>query len=83
MKQIKKCIACDMPMEKPSDFAAGDITKNYCHYCAREDGSMKSYEEWLEGNIPWAMKEFNLTEQEARDQGIAFMKNMPAWKDKN
>jgi len=32
------CGSCGMPLEKPEDFALGDVTRAYCRYCtdARE-----------------------------------------------
>ena len=42
---MKKCICCGMPMNKKNDFAMGDESKDYCVYCAKEDGSMKSFDE--------------------------------------
>lgn len=42
---MKKCIACGMPMNTPSEFAMGDTSKDYCVHCARQDGSMQSFEE--------------------------------------
>ena len=46
---MKKCICCGMPMNKKNDFAMGDESKDYCVYCAKEDGSMKSFDEAVEG----------------------------------
>lgn len=62
---MKTCIACWMPMEKAGDFAVSDTGKDYCVYCARPDGTMKSYDEILEGSIPWAMNEYKISEEEA------------------
>ena len=86
---MKQCIACSMPMEKDQDFAKGDRKKDYCCYCARTDGSMKSYEEVLEGSIPWALENFTMmgfkkrpTEAEARKALMAHMATLPAWKNR-
>ena len=46
---MKKCICCGMPMNKKNDFAMGDESKDYWVYCAKEDGSMKSFDEAVEG----------------------------------
>ncbi len=43
----KECIVCGMPMVKKEDFPLGDLTKDYCVWCARPDGTMKSYDEVL------------------------------------
>ena len=85
----KFCIACGMPMTKAEDFAAKDVKKDYCCYCAKEDGSMKSYEETLEHSIIWAQEDENFkmmgfekkpTETELRKAIIAHMATLPAWK---
>ena len=86
---MKTCIACSMPMEKPEDFAMGDVNKDYCHYCAKADGSMKSYEETLEYSVKWAQEGENYkhmgfrekpTLSQARAAIIAHMATLPAWK---
>ena len=83
----KTCIACSMPMKEKSDFALGDVNKDYCCYCAKKDGTMKSYEEVLEGSIPWAMENYQMmgfqtkpTEKQAREAIIAHMATLPAWR---
>ena len=87
---MKVCIACGMPMEKTEDFALGDVNKDYCHYCAKEDGTMKSYGETLEYSVKWAREGENFkhmgfkkrpTEAEARKTIIEYMATLPAWKD--
>ncbi len=44
----KECIVCGMPMEKKEDFPLGDMSKDFCVWCAHPDGTMKTYEEVLE-----------------------------------
>ena len=87
--ETKTCIACSMPMKKVQDYANGDVNKDYCYQCAREDGSMKSYEEVLEDSISWALENFQMigftkkpTEAEARKVLAAHMATMPAWKNR-
>ncbi len=77
---MKTCIACGMPMENISDFAANDPGKDYCVHCANPDGGMQSFEE----------KKVNLTEFIVRTQGFdekaagkmaeSMMRNLPAWR---
>ena len=77
----KKCISCGMPMTKPEEFAAGDPSKNYCVYCARPDGSLKSYDEALIGMMGFIVSTQGLDETAARNAAQAMMAKMPAWKD--
>lgn len=79
----KICIACGMPMTKPSDFAAGDTTKDYCVYCTRPDGSMHSYEEKLEGMTRFIIHTQGLDETKARAAARAHLKKCEAWKDRD
>ena len=77
----KTCIACGMPMSKLSDFAAGDVTKNYCRHCARPDGSMQSYREKLESYSAFLVKTQGLDAGVARTVAKDIMSKLPAWKD--
>lgn len=83
----KSCVACSMPMARAEDFAQSDTSKDYCCHCARADGTMKSYDEVLEGSVPWAMENFHLmgfaqrpTEPEVRKALTEHMSTLPAWK---
>jgi hypothetical protein len=78
---LKHCISCSMPMTKPEDFPAGDFSKDYCIHCARPDGTMKSYDEVLEGLTNFIIKMHGLTEEEARSAAKGVMMSLPAWHD--
>jgi len=77
----KTCVSCGMPMNKPDDFAAGDDSKDFCVYCARPDGSLKSYDEALVGMTGFVVQTQGLDEGAAREAAKAMMAKMPAWKD--
>ena len=78
---MKTCIACGMPMEKASDFPGGDEEKNYCIYCARPDGTMRSFEEAKAGMVGFIMKTQGFDESAALKIALNSMKKLPAWKD--
>lgn len=78
---MKTCISCGMPMTKPADFPLGDESKDYCIYCARPDGSLKSYPEALEGTTKFLIRTQGLDKDEARRIAIRTMAKFPAWKD--
>lgn len=80
---MKVCIACGMPMNEASDFAMGDMEKDYCKYCARPDGTMQSYEEKLESRTAFIVKTQGLDEQAANTMAKDIMSRLPAWKDHN
>jgi hypothetical protein len=77
----KNCIACGMPMRSPGDFAMGDESRDYCRHCAREDGSMQSYDEKLESMTKFVMESEGLPEEEAGIVATKHLAGLPAWKD--
>lgn len=79
---MKTCIACGMPMTKAADFVLGDETKDYCVYCAREDGSMQSYPEKLEGTVHFLMKTQGLDGEAARGVAVRTLAKLPAWRNR-
>jgi len=78
---MKVCIACGMPMTKPSDFAMGDESRDYCLYCARLDGSMQSYPEKLEGTTEFLMRTQGVAKEVAHELALRTLAKLPAWKD--
>ncbi len=76
---MKTCIACGMPMTKPSDYAMGDESKDYCVYCTRPDGSMQAYEEKLESMTHFLVKTQGLDEGAARETAERSLAKLPAW----
>ncbi len=74
------CISCGMPLRTKEDHAASDETKSYCRHCARPDGTMKSYDEALDGMSGFLVKTQGLDARVARETARAMMAKMPAWK---
>lgn len=74
------CIACGMPMTQIADYPRYDISKNYCKFCAKTDGSMKSFDEKLAELtlrfITSHMMEYTIAKETA---GI-ILRKLPAWK---
>jgi hypothetical protein len=77
---MKVCISCGMPMNSPKDFPLGDVSKDYCIYCARPDGTMQSYQEKLDGMTDFIIKTQGFDPQVARQSAQALMSKQPAWK---
>ncbi|MCL2321202.1 MAG: zinc ribbon domain-containing protein [Oscillospiraceae bacterium] len=75
----KNYIACGMPMKDIDDFAMGDITKDYCVYCARPDGSMQSFEEKRDSLAEFIVKTQGLDKDVAFKTSENMMKKLPAW----
>lgn len=78
---MKTCISCGMPMKEASEFAGGDLSKDYCIYCARTDGSMQSFDEKKVGMIRFIMKTQGFDEKAAIQMAESNMKKLPAWKE--
>lgn len=77
---MKKCISCGMPMSVKEDFAMGDESKDYCKYCAREDGSMQSYDEKLKGTTEFIIRTQGFDEKAALKIAKETMAKLPAWR---
>lgn len=75
------CIACGFPVEEAIKHHADNPGKDYCLYCSREDGSMKSYAECVEGYTQFVMREKGVDEPTARAEVRQGLATMPAWKD--
>jgi hypothetical protein len=75
------CVACGMPMQKDADHAGGDSSKNYCHYCVTDDGSMVNYEQALEKMTQFTIDQKGLEKTTALKIVKEAMKQLPAWKD--
>ncbi len=78
---MKICIACGMPMKEIADFAMGDEQKDYCRFCAREDGTMQSYDEKLEGMTHFIVRTQGLDKTVAFNTAKTIMSKLPAWSE--
>ncbi|MFT9056012.1 MAG: zinc ribbon domain-containing protein [Ethanoligenens sp.] len=76
------CIACGMPMEQPADHAMGDVSKPYCKYCAKPDGTMQSYPEKLEATVGFLIKTQGIDAQAARVLAEQMLARLPAWQNR-
>ncbi len=76
----KKCIACGMPMVKAEDYAMGDMDKAHCKFCAREDGSMQSYDDKLASLSSFIVNTQGLDQRVAEETARGMMSELPAWK---
>jgi len=66
-------------MQEKSDFAMGDENKDYCLYCANEDGSMHSFAEKKESLTGFIIKTQGLAREAAESAAVSMMKKLPAW----
>ena len=78
---MKTCIACGMPMQDISEFAAKDPNKDYCVHCARPDGEMQSFEEKKKSLTEFIVKTQGFDESAALKVAENMMRKLPAWKE--
>jgi len=76
---MSNCQSCGMPMTKADDFGGGNPENKYCVHCTYPNGSLKSYDEVLEGMTNFMMKMQNMARETAGSAAREYMSNMPAW----
>lgn len=81
-RTAKSCMSCGMSMTRPGDFGGGNPDNLYCVHCSNLDGSLKSYDEVLEGMVNFMMKSQNVDRETAERVAREQMAKMPAWSSK-
>jgi hypothetical protein len=77
------CGSCGMPLEKPEDFALGDVTRAYCRYCTDARGELLPYEQVLETNARYYVQSQGITSDAATRLAQALLADMPAWRGRH
>jgi uncharacterized glyoxalase superfamily protein PhnB len=77
-----KCLSCGMPMMSGGDFGGGKEENSYCVHCCHPDGSLKTYEEVLDGMITYMMANQKLDRSAAGKAAREYLSIMPAWCEK-
>ncbi len=77
---MKVCISCGMPMKEEKDFPNGEHSKDYCVFCANEDGSMQSFETRKSNMVNFIIKSQGFDNEVATRMAEEAMKKLPAWK---
>jgi uncharacterized glyoxalase superfamily protein PhnB len=78
-KNVRNCMSCGMPMVAPEDFGGGSTDNVFCAHCTTPDGSLKSYDEVLEGMIGFMMMTRKMDRTTAEGAAREYMSGMPAW----
>lgn len=72
MSPARTCQSCGMPINDGT----------YCQHCTDENGHLQSFEERLERMTRWLQqKDASVSDKAARQQALAAMAEMPAWRD--
>jgi hypothetical protein len=66
-------------MMSPGDYGGGDTENNHCVHCCHPDGSLKSYEDVLEGMVGLMMNTQGLERAAAEGAARDYLATMPAW----
>lgn len=67
-----RCESCSMPIESGV----------YCQYCTDEKGQLQPFKERFQRMVQWTLRQKpGLSETEAQKQTLAYMAQMPAWRD--
>lgn len=74
------CNSCGMPLRTPDDRASGDPGRPWCRNCATADGSLKPYEDVLEGMTMFIVRTQGFAEAAARETARTMLETMPAWR---
>lgn len=73
------CGSCGFPMRTPDDFAGGRPGAAYCSGCGDERGELKPYEEVLQVNADYFVRQQGVDPGAAREMARALLASMPAW----
>lgn len=73
------CQSCGMPMSSPESFGGGNPENKYCVHCSNPDGSLKSYDDVLNGMVNFMMKSQNMDGETAESAAREYISKMPAW----
>lgn len=76
---MTSCLSCGMPLNGPDDFGGGDPENKYCVHCANPDGSLKSYDEVLNGMVNFMMESRKMDKDTAETIAREYIATMPAW----
>jgi hypothetical protein len=77
------CDSCGMPLEKPADYALGDVTRPYCSYCTDARGQLLSYEQVLETNTRYYVESQGISAAAAQRMAEALLADKPAWRGRH
>jgi hypothetical protein len=73
------CQSCGMPMTSLEHYGGGEEENRYCVHCCHPDGSLKSYEDVLEGMAGLMMSNRGLDRAAAEKAAGEYLATLPAW----
>ncbi len=79
-QKCKTCNSCGMPLKALNDYALSSPNSEYCVYCTREDGSLKPYQEIVEGMTQYLIASQGIDKTVASTIAHQSLSRLPAWK---
>ena len=79
----RQCLSCGMPMKSHDDFGGGNPANLYCIHCSNRDGSLKTYDEVLDGMMNLMMQTQGIPRDAAKAEAEKYLAGMPAWNGEN
>jgi hypothetical protein len=77
----QSCGSCGFPMRSLADYAGGDTSALYCSTCAEPNGTLKPFDQVVEANADYYVREQGIAVQPARTMARALLMSMPAWRN--
>ncbi len=82
LEKCKSCGSCGMAMEKPEDFAGGNLESLYCSYCADDEGQIiVTFDEVVASFAEDLVNNQGFDDQAALHTAIETIKVLPAWRE--
>ena len=79
MSVQKFCESCGMPLRTKEDFGGGRLDNSYCIHCTDENGTLKSYDDVLEGMKSMIIKNMGISETEDSKMAKENLAKMSVW----
>ena len=76
------CASCGMPLEKAEDYSQGNLNAIYCRHCTHPDGTLKSFEQIVEGTTAYFVHSQGIDPQAAHKMAETILSQLPAWRDR-
>lgn len=76
----RSCGSCGFPMNSPEDYAGGNLAAQYCSTCAEPSGHLKSFDDVLQANADYFVRQQGIDPQAGRELARTLLISMPAWK---
>ena len=81
-EHCRSCGSCGFPMRSPDDFAGSNPDAEYCSTCADGDGALRPYDDVVQANAEYLVRQQGIDMLAAREMARALLASMPAWRER-